>query len=36
MKVYSMLGTDIMAIIEDRLNSGLTNKEVAKNKGIKE
>jgi hypothetical protein len=25
-----------MAIIEDRLNSGLTNKEVAKNKGIKE
>jgi hypothetical protein len=29
-----MLGTDIMAIIEDRLNSGLTNKEVAKKKGV--
>lgn len=34
MKVYSMLGADIMTIIEDRLNSGLTNKEVAKKKGV--
>jgi hypothetical protein len=36
MKVYSMLGSEIMGIINDRLENGPTNKEAAKNKGIKE
>jgi len=36
MKVYNMLGSDIVNIINERLETGPTNKEVAKNKGIKE
>jgi hypothetical protein len=36
MKVYGMLGSDIMNIINDRLENGLTNKEVANKKGIKD
>jgi hypothetical protein len=36
MKVYSMLGSDIMNIINERLEKGPTNKEVANKKGIKE
>lgn len=36
MKVYSMLGGEIMDIINKRLEEGPTNKEVANKKGIKE
>lgn len=36
MKVYGMLGSDIMNIINDRLENGPTNKEVANKKGIKD
>lgn len=36
MKVYNMLGSDIMNIINERLEKGPTNKEAANKKGIKE
>lgn len=36
MKVYNMLGSDVVNIINDRLEKGPTNKEVAISKGIKE
>lgn len=36
MKVYSMLGSDIMNIINDRLETGPTNKKVAEQKGLKD
>lgn len=36
MKVYSMLGSEIMDIINKRLEEGPTNKMVAQKKGIKE
>lgn len=36
MKVYSMLGEEIISIINERLEKGPTNFEVAKKKGIKE
>ncbi len=36
MKVYGMLGSDIMNIINDRLENGPTNKEAANKKGIKD
>ncbi len=36
MKVYSMLGGDIMNIINDRLENGPTNREAAMKKGIKD
>ena len=36
MKVYSMVGGDIMDIINKRLEEGPTNKEQAKSKGVRE
>lgn len=36
MKVYSMLGGDIMEIINERLESGPTNKELANKKGVRD
>jgi len=36
MKVYSMLGGDIMNIINDRLENGPTNRDAAMKKGIKD
>lgn len=36
MKVYSMLGSDIMEIINERLENGPTNKEVATKKGVRD
>ena len=36
MKVYSMLGEEVISIINERLEKGPTNSEVAKKKGIKE
>jgi hypothetical protein len=36
MKVYSLVGSEIMTIINDRLENGPTNKEAASKKGIKE
>ena len=36
MKVYSMLGNEITTIINNRLENGPTNKEMAKERGIKE
>lgn len=36
MKVYSLVGSEIMTIINDKLENGPTNKEAASKKGIKE
>ena len=36
MKVYSMLGGDIMEIINERLESGPTNRELANKKGVRD
>lgn len=36
MKVYSLVGSEIMTIINDKLENGPTNKEAATKKGIKE
>ena len=36
MKVYSMLGEEVISIINERLEKGPTNSEVANKKGIKE
>ena len=36
MKVYSMLGNDIMGIINERLEEGPTNKEAADKKGVRD
>jgi len=36
MKVYSMLGGEIMDIINDRLENGPTNREVANKKGVRD
>ena len=36
MKVYSMLGGDIMEIINERLENGPTNQEEAKRKGVRD
>ena len=36
MKVYSMLGVDIMEIINERLESGPTNRELANKKGVRD
>jgi hypothetical protein len=36
MKVYNMLGNDIMGIINERLEEGPTNKEAADKKGVRD
>jgi len=36
MKVYSMLPSEVMDIINKRLESGLTNKEQAQKRGVRE